>query len=86
MEIKLKDDRLKTLTEKVQVYFRDEHDNSIGELKAALIIDFFTKELGAEIYNQAIGEAHDFMQDKLIDMEQILYVPEQKQPTGKGKP
>ncbi len=79
MEITLQDDRLKTLTEKVQSYFRNEHEDSIGELKASLIIDFFIKELGAEIYNQAIGDAHDFMQDKLIDLEQILYVPEQKQ-------
>jgi uncharacterized protein (DUF2164 family) len=77
MEIKLKDDRLKTLSEKVQVYFRDEHDDSIGDLKASLIIDFFINELGAEIYNQAISDAQGFLQDKLMDLEQILYVPEQ---------
>ena len=76
MEIKLKDDRLKTLSEKVQVYFRDEHDDSIGDLKASLIIDFFINELGAEIYNQAISDAQGFLQDKLMDLEQILYVPE----------
>ena len=76
MEITLKEERLKALTEKVRVYFRDEHEESIGELKAALLIDFFIKELGAEIYNQAIGDAYNFMQDKLIDLEQILYVPE----------
>lgn len=77
MEIKLRDDRLKTLSEKVQVYFRNEHEDAIGELKAALIIDFFVKELGAEIYNQAISDAQGFMQDKLLDLEQILYVPAQ---------
>lgn len=76
MEIKLKVDRLKTLSEKVQVYFRDEHDDSIGDLKASLLIDFFIDELGAEIYNQAISDAQGFLQDKLIDLEQILYVPE----------
>jgi len=76
MEITLKEERLKALTEKVQVYFRNEHEDSIGELKAALLIDFFIKELGAEIYNRAIGDAYNFMQDKLVDLEQILYVPE----------
>ena len=81
MEIKLKDDHLKTLAEKVQVYFRDEHDNPIGDLKASLIIDFFINELGAGIYNQAISDAQGFLQDKLLDLEQILYVPEHK----KGK-
>jgi uncharacterized protein (DUF2164 family) len=78
MDVKLKDERLKTLTEKVRVYFRDEHDDAIGDLKAALIIDFFIKELGAEIYNQAISDAHDFMQDKLIDLEEILYATGKK--------
>ena len=73
MKIELKDERLKTLSEKVQVYFRNEHEDPIGELKASLIIDFFIKELGAEIYNQAISDAHDFVQDKLIDLEEILY-------------
>lgn len=77
MEIRLKDEQLRTLTEKVQIYFRDEHDDPIGELKAFLIIDFFIKEFGAAIYNQAIGDAQEFMQDKLMDLEQILYVPEQ---------
>ena len=79
MEIKLKENHYKVLSEKVQLYFRNEHEESIGELKAALIIDFFIKELGAEIYNQAISDAQGFMQDKLMDLEHILYVPEQKQ-------
>ncbi len=76
MEIKLKEDRLRTLSEKVQAYFRKEHDESIGELKAELIIGFFIKELGPQIYNQALNDAHAFIQDKLIDLEGTLYVPE----------
>jgi len=78
MEITLKEQQLKTLSEKVQVYFTNEHEMSIGELKASLIIDFFIKELGAEIYNQAISDAQGFLQDKLMDLENILYVPQQK--------
>ncbi len=76
MEIKLTEDRLKLMAEKVQAYFRDEHDDSIGELKAELIVEFFIKSLGPQIYNQAIDDAHTFIQDKLIDLEGILYIPE----------
>lgn len=76
MKITLNDERLKTLSEKVQVYFRNEHDESIGELKAELIVEFFVKELGPQIYNQALNDAHAFIQDKLIDLEGTLYVPE----------
>jgi uncharacterized protein (DUF2164 family) len=76
MEIKLTEDRLKILSEKIQVYFRDEHEEAIGTLKADLILEFFIKELGPKIYNQAIDDAYAFMQDKLIDLEGTLYAPE----------
>lgn len=76
MEIKIAEDRLKVLSEKVQVYFRDEHEFAIGTLKSDMILEFFIKELGPQIYNQAIDDAHAFIQDKLIDLEGTLYVPE----------
>ncbi|WP_020678374.1 DUF2164 domain-containing protein [Geopsychrobacter electrodiphilus] len=76
MKIKLDAGRIKVLTEKTQVYFRNEHDESIGELKANMIMEFFIRELGPQIYNQAIADAYAFIQDKIIDLEGTLYVPE----------
>ena len=76
MEIKINEDRLKLMTQQIQLYFRDELEVSIGELKAELIVDFFIEKLGAQIYNQAIDDAQTFIQDKLIDLEGILYIPE----------
>lgn len=78
MEIELDKKRLKVLREKAQIYFRDEHDESIGDLKADLLVEFFIKEIGPHIYNQAINDASAFIQDKLIDLEGALYVPEQR--------
>ena len=76
MEIKLDKERIKVLREKAQIYFRDELDESIGDLKADLIVEFFIKQIGPHIYNQAISDAYAFIQDKLIDLEGTLYVPE----------
>jgi uncharacterized protein (DUF2164 family) len=76
MEIALNADRKKILIEKTQSYFRNEHDDAIGELKAEMFVEFFVKEIGPQIYNQAISEAYAFIQDKLIDLEGTLYVPE----------
>lgn len=73
MKIKLSKERAKELTEKVQVYMENEFGESIGELKAGFLIEFFTKELGEAIYNQAIHDAQSFMQDKLIDLESTLF-------------
>ena len=78
MDVKLSEDRMKTLSEKVQVYFRTEHEEPIGELKADMILEFFIKQLGPQIYNQAINDAYAFIQDKLLDLEGTLFVPEEQ--------
>ena len=76
MKIELHEQRRQLLTDKIQTYFRTEFDDPIGELKAALLIDFFVEQLGPQIYNQAIADAQTFIQDKLIDLENILFIPE----------
>jgi len=76
MMIEMKKDRRQVLVEKVQTYFENELEEPIGQLKADLIIDFFMKELGPQIYNQALDDALAFIQDKLIDLEGTLYIPD----------
>ena len=76
MEINLSNDRRKIIIEELQSYFRIEHDETIGELKAEMLVEFFIKKLGPKIYNQAIDDANSFIQDKLIDLDGILYIPE----------
>ncbi len=76
MDIKLSPARLKSITEEVQAYFRNEHDETIGELKAEMLIEFFIRQLGPKVYNQAIDDANLFIHDKLIDLDATLYVPE----------
>ena len=76
MEITLSDNRLKIITEELQAYFRNEHDETIGELKAEMMVEFFITKLGPKIYNQAIDDANAFIHDKLIDLDGILYISE----------
>ncbi|MCK4502063.1 MAG: DUF2164 domain-containing protein [Desulfuromonadales bacterium] len=76
MEITLSDNRLKIIIEELQSYCRNEYDETIGELKAEMMVEFFIKKLGPKIYNQAIDDANSFIQDKLIDLDGILYIPE----------
>ena len=60
----------------VQSYFKNEHDETIGDLKAEMFVEFFIAKLGPKIYNQAIDDANLFIQEKLIDLEGILYISE----------
>jgi uncharacterized protein (DUF2164 family) len=77
MDIKLNEARLKAITKDVQTYFRNEHDETIGTLKAEMLIEFFIKRLGPQIYNQAIDDANTFIHDKLIDLDATLFVPDE---------
>ena len=77
MRIKFSDERRNDLVRAVRSYFRDQHEDDIGELKASLILDFFVERLGPQVYNQAIRDAHGFFQEKLADLEGDFYEPEE---------
>ena len=64
------------MIEEVQSYFRNEHDESIGDLKAEMFVEFFIEKLGPKIYNQAIDDANSFIQERLLDLEGTLFIPE----------
>ena len=78
MRFKLTDDRRAYMIAAVQAHFSDEFDDDFGELKAGLILDFFVKNLGPPLYNQAIRDAHGFIQEKLVDLEGDFYELEER--------
>ena len=51
-------------------------DESIGELKAKLLLDYCVRELGPCIYNQAIADAQAAMQDKVAELDVSCYEAE----------
>ncbi len=77
MRIELADERKAKMVIAIQRYFRENLDAELGELGAQLLLEFFIRELGAPVYNQAIRDAHDFIQDKLVDLAGEFYEPEQ---------
>jgi uncharacterized protein (DUF2164 family) len=51
-------------------------DMEIGDLKATLLLEYFVKEIGPSIYNQAILDAQAVMADKVNDLDSSCYQPE----------
>ena len=76
MRIRLSDERRGELVARIQAYCREHFDDDVGELRAGLLLDFFVKELGPPVYNQAIRDAHGFLSEKLEDLEGEFYEPE----------
>lgn len=57
----------------VKRYFLEEMEQEIGDLKAELLLDFFVREIGPTVYNQAIADARAFFEERSADLEGICY-------------
>jgi uncharacterized protein (DUF2164 family) len=75
MRIRLSDERRKRIERLLQALFTSELDREISEFQAGVVLDFFIRELGAPVYNQAIQDARGFVQEKLSDLEGEFYEP-----------
>ena len=82
MRIALSDERRSQLVSAVQRFLAAELDTEFSEFKARRLLDFFVRQLGAPVYNQAIQDARAFLHDKLSDLEGEFYEPEAPRSEG----
>jgi uncharacterized protein (DUF2164 family) len=75
--IKLSEEGRERLAEVIQQFFIDEFDRELSDFQAQRLIDFFVRQLGAPVYNQAIQDARAFLQTKLEDLDGEFYEPEE---------
>jgi uncharacterized protein (DUF2164 family) len=68
-------DRKKALVDSLIAYIDDEWEQEIGLLKAELLLDFLTDNMGKELYNRGVTDSRKFvmkrMEDMELDMDQI---------------
>ncbi|HEX4067799.1 MAG TPA: DUF2164 domain-containing protein [Acidobacteriaceae bacterium] len=60
----------------IRRYFEESISESVGELAAGLLLDFFVEEIGPTIYNRAILDAQDRLQLRVGDLSGELYADE----------
>ena len=72
-EIVLPDPARKQAIAALRQYFAANLDEEIGELKAALLLDFILSELGPSVYNQAIADARRFFEERTADLAAICF-------------
>lgn len=68
IEIELDQGARKDAIEEVQKYFATERDEEISNFTAGIIVDFFLSKIGPLIYNQAIQDAHIYMNERVEDL------------------
>jgi uncharacterized protein (DUF2164 family) len=72
MAIELSKELKQRAVRSIREYFDEEWELEMGDLRAELVLEFFMKEIGVAVYNQAIQDAMSFLQDKLMDLDAVL--------------
>jgi uncharacterized protein (DUF2164 family) len=76
MPITLTPEATKQLVASIKRFTAEHLDEEIGDLKAALFLDFCLAEVGAVVYNQAIADAQQYFQARAADLDGVCYQPE----------
>ena len=75
--IVLSEERRGDLVTAIQAFFATELDQELSDFKAREVLDFFIRQLGAPVYNQAVQDVRAFLQDRVADLDVEFYEPEQ---------
>ena len=77
--IKFEKEERAAIVGRIQGYFRDELDASIGEIPAELLLNFFSEQMGAFYYNQGLADAKAVLGKVVDDVEERIYALERRE-------
>lgn len=69
MAITLDPDRKQQALASIKRYLLEELEQDVGDLKAGSVLEFFLRELAPTIYNRAVADAQQFIQERTLDLE-----------------
>ena len=58
---------------KIQLYFKKELDQEIGQFDAEFLMDFFSDEVGAYYYNRGLYDAQTILETRLESITEAIY-------------
>lgn len=76
MAIELSKEARDRLIASIKRYFDEALELDVGDLKAALLLDYVLKEVGPSVYNQAIADARSRMSEMVDEIDSTCYEPE----------
>ncbi len=72
--MELKREVRENLQLRIKTFAQENWDESFGDLKAHIFLDFVIKELAPIFYNQGVKKAGDWLQGKLLDMDGDCFI------------
>mgnify|MGYP000100227194 CR=1 FL=1 len=71
-KITLTKEKKEAMLAAIKTYYFNEREEQIGDLAAALLLNFIMEELAPEIYNQGVYDAYKYINDKSEDLLALL--------------
>jgi len=76
MTITLGPEVKKQLIASIKRFFDENLEQDIGDLKAALVLDYALREISPTVYNRAIADAQAYFTQRTADLEGSCYEKE----------
>jgi uncharacterized protein (DUF2164 family) len=67
-QIKLDKQKRDAIIEIIKTYFSKDRDEDLGDLGAALILDFIIEKLAPEFYNQGVQDAYQYFNERVEEV------------------
>jgi len=72
-DIKFSKDEKKVIVQKIQMYFREELDQEVGNFDAEFLLDFISDEIGAYFYNRGLYDAQAVLESRIENIAEAIY-------------
>jgi len=69
MPIELNRDARSQAVASIERYFAEELDQRIGNIGASALLSFFLEEVGPLVYNQAVGQVQERLQERVQELD-----------------
>ncbi len=76
MTIEISKEAQKQLIASIERYFQDNMEEKIGNVTAGALLGYFVEELGPVIYNQAVADAQERLQARVMELDIEVHEPE----------
>ncbi len=72
-KIEFSEEEKKVVVRKIQLYFREELDQDLGQFDAEFLLDFFAEEVGAYFYNRGLYDAQAILEKRMESLGEAIY-------------
>ncbi len=69
MPIELDKDARQQAIASIERYFKENMEEPIGNIAAGALLGFFVEEIGPVIYNQAVADAQERLQARVLELD-----------------